>query len=131
MSIDHKVAPPRQADLVLGLASIATAAAAVVAWAACCVLPIGLSIVGVSLAGTSWLAGQRTWLTLLSLPALAVGWWLVWRRRNQCAVDPACRPPSHLTIGLLATGSALTLVALVWQPILEPWLLGMLRQARG
>lgn len=121
---------PGQADLVLGWSAIATAGAAVLAWAACCVLPIALSVAGLSLAGTVWIAGQRSWLTYATVLVLGVGWWLVWRRRRACAADAACRPTSRLALGLLMVATVLTLAALAWRPLIEPQALAILRTMR-
>lgn len=104
---------------------------AVFAWAACCVLPMALGVAGLSLAGTAIIAGQRTWLTLATLVALGAGWWMVWRRRRACAADATCAPLSRLMIGLLSTSTVLVLVALAWGPLIEPWILRLLRSARG
>lgn len=120
----------RGADLALGWSAVAAAGAAVLAWAACCVVPLALSIAGVSLAGTVWIAGQRTWLTVAMLVVLGVGWWVTWRRRRACAVDAACPAPSRLTIALLTLATVLTLTALAWQSLLEPRLLAILRTLR-
>ncbi|WP_346427315.1 MFS transporter permease [Caulobacter sp. 17J65-9] len=110
---------------------MATATLAVLAWAACCVLPIALSLAGISIAGTALIAGQRTWLTLLALPVLAAGWWMVWRRRRACRADRSCPAPSRLSINLLVAASVLTLLALVWEPMIEPFLISVLNGARG
>lgn len=118
-------------DRILGWSALGGSAFAVFAWAACCVLPIALSIAGVSLAGTAFIAGQRTWLTLGAAVVLAAGWWSVWRRRKACAVDASCAPPSHLTITVLAAATILTSLALIWQPLIEPRALMLLRSLRG
>jgi mercuric ion transport protein len=117
--------------MVLGWSALGAAALAVFAWAACCVLPVALSIAGLSLAGTAIIAGQRGWVTLATVVVLAAGWWVVWRRGKACSVDANCPRPSRLVIGLLSMASILTLVAFAWQPVLERWLLAMLRSARG
>src|SRR5579859_7596813 len=74
---------PRSAgrDIALGWSALGAAALAVFAWAACCVLPLALSIAGMSLAGTAFIAGQRTWLTLAAAVVLTGAWWMAWRRR--------------------------------------------------
>lgn len=118
-------------DRILGLSALGGSALAVFAWAACCVLPIALSITGVSLAGTALIAGQRTWLTVAAAVVLAAGWWSVWRRRKACAVGTGCTPPSRLTITLLAVATILTGLALIWQPLVEPRALMLLRSLRG
>ncbi|MCX7587807.1 MFS transporter permease [Phenylobacterium sp. 58.2.17] len=112
------------ADLAVGWGAVTAAGATLLAWAACCVLPLALSIAGVSMAGMVWIAGQRTWLTVATLVVLGIGWWAALRRGR------ACSAPSRLTIGLLSIATALTLIALAWQPLLEPRLLAILRTLR-
>jgi len=119
------------AERLVGWAAIAAAASAVFAWAACCVLPLALSLAGLGFGMTGWIAGQRTGLTLAALAAVGVGWGLTWRRARTCRVDGTCPPPSRLTVAVLAGASVLTLAALVWQPLIEPWLLSVLRVLRG
>jgi len=114
-------------DAALGVAAFAAAAAAVLAWAACCVLPIALSLAGLTLAGTAALAGQRAWITVGAAVVLAAGWWSVWRRRRACATDGSCAPPSRTSIWLLAAATALLAAAILWQPLIEPKALAILR----
>ena len=118
-------------DLAFGWTALGAAALAVFAWAACCVLPLALSIVGLSLAGAAVIAGQRTWFTLAAVIVLGAGWWMAWRRRRACAADAACAPPSPLMIVLLSAATILTLVAFIWGPFVEPWALRLLRDVRG
>ncbi|MDP3747880.1 MAG: MFS transporter permease [Phenylobacterium sp.] len=118
-------------DSFVGWAAIGAAASAVLAWAACCVLPLALSLAGLGLGATAWIAGQRTWLTLAAATAIGLGWWLTWRRARACWKDGTCPPPSRFTVGLLNVATALILAALVWRPAIEPWLLTLLRAARG
>lgn len=118
-------------DRVIGWSALGGSVLAVFAWAACCVLPMALSVAGLSLAGTALIAGQRTWLTLGAAVVLGVGWWSVWRRRRACSRDASCAPPSRFTIVLLALATILTALALVWQPLIEPWVLMLLRSLRG
>jgi len=112
------------ADLATGWGAVTAAGATLLAWAACCVLPLALSIAGVSMAGTVWIAGQRTWLTVATLVVLGIGWWAALRRGR------ACSAPSRLTLGLLTFATLLTLIALAWQPFIEPRLLAALRPLR-
>lgn len=42
-----------------------------------------------------------------------------------------CAPPSRLTVGLLSVATVLTGLALLWQPLIEPYLLALLRMTRG
>jgi mercuric ion transport protein len=106
------------------------AGATVLAWSACCVLPMALSIAGLSLAGTAVIARQRAWLTVAMLVVLAAGWWMAWRRRQACVGEPSCAPPSRLMISLLSAATILALAALAWAPLIEPWALALLRSAR-
>ncbi len=106
-------------DHALGWSAFGAAALAVFAWAACCVLLLTLSI-----------AGQRIWLTVAAGVVLAGGWWIVWRRKKVCALDPTCPLPSPLLTGLLSAATVLMVLAVVWPSLIEPWLLALLRTAR-
>ncbi|MBT9470853.1 MAG: MFS transporter permease [Phenylobacterium sp.] len=121
----------KPAETALNWAAVAAAAGAVFAWAACCVLPMSLAMVGLGLGSLSWFAGQRTWITLAALGVIGVGWGLTWRRARMCRVDSACAAPSRLGIGLLGAATVLVLLALIWQPVVEPWALALIRGARG
>lgn len=114
----------------LSWAAVAAAAGAVFAWAACCVLPMALGLAGVGLGSLSWFAGQRTWITLVALAVIGLGWVLTWRRARMCRLDRGCAVPSPLGVGLLAAASVLVLLALIWQPIIEPRALALIRSAR-
>ena len=118
-------------DRIVGWTALGGSALAVFAWAACCVLPLALSLAGLSLAGAALFADQRALLTWGSTLVLAAGWWSVWRRRRACARDGGCAPSSRLTIGLLAVATVLIGLALIWQPVIEPSALMLLRSLRG
>ncbi|MBC7168715.1 MFS transporter permease [Phenylobacterium sp.] len=121
----------KSAETGLSWAAVAAAAGAVFAWAACCVLPMSLALAGLGLGGLSWIAGQRTWITLAALGVVGMGWVLTWRRARKCRVDSACAAPSRLAVGLLGAATVLVLLALAWQPIIEPWALALIRSARS
>lgn len=121
----------KPAETALSWAAMAAAAGAVFAWAACCVLPMSLALAGIGLTGLSWFAGQRTWITLGALAVISVGWIVTWRRARMCKIDSACAAPSRFRIGLLGAATFLVLLALIWQPIIEPWALALIRSARG
>ena len=104
--------------------------ASVLAWAACCVLPLALSVAGVSFAGAALIAGARNWLTLVAGVLLAAGWLLHWRRRRMCRQDAACARPSPLVFWLLALASVLMVLSLAWEPIIEPWAMPRLAAMR-
>ena len=117
-------------DKIVGWTALGGSALAVFAWAACCVLPIALSLAGLSLAGMAFLAEQRAWLTWGAAIMLAAGWWTVWRRRRACIRDQSCASPSRLTVALLAAATFLIGLALIWQPLIEPRALMLLRSLR-
>lgn len=120
----------KPAENALSWAAVATAAGAVFAWAACCVLPMSLALAGLGLGGLSWIAGQRTWITLAALGVIGVGWVVTWRRSRTCLVDSACAAPSRLGIVLLGAATLLVLLAPIWQPLVEPFALTLIRSAR-
>ena len=118
------------AETALSWTAVAAGAGAVFAWAACCVLPMSLALAGLGLGGMSLIAEQRSWITFAALAVIGVGWTLTWRRARRCRVDSACAAPSRLGIGLLGAATVLVLLALIWQPIIEPWALTLIRSAR-
>ena len=120
----------KPAEIALNWAAISAAAGALFAWAACCVLPMSLALAGLSLGGLSWFAVQRTWITLAAVALLSAGWVVTWRRARMCRSGGACTAPSQLGIGLLSIATLLVLVALAWQPFVEPWALALIRSAR-
>lgn len=121
----------KPAETGLSWAAVAASAGAVFAWAACCVLPMSLALAGVGLGGLSWVAGQRTLITLAALALIGAGWAVNWRRARICRADSSCAAPSRLGISLLGAATILVLLALIWQPIIEPWALALIRSARG
>lgn len=114
------------AERIVGWSALGVAGLAVLAWAACCILPLTLSLLGLGVAGTALIAGQREWLTFGAVVMLAAGWWSYWRRRKVCASDATCSPPSRLTARLLAIATLLVGLALVWQSAVEPWAMRLL-----
>ena len=118
------------AETALSWTAVAAGAGAVFAWAACCVLPMSLALAGLGLGGMSLIAEQRSWITFAAWAVIGVGWTLTWRRARRCRVDSACAAPSRLGIGLLGAATVLVLLALIWQPIIEPWALTLIRSAR-
>lgn len=112
-------------------AAIAASAGAVLAWAACCVLPMTLALLGVGLTATSAIAGQRTWLTVLAAVILGAGWLIAWRRSRACRIDPSCPRLSPVSLTLMSVASILLVVAVAWQSLIEPRLLHLILAARG
>jgi mercuric ion transport protein len=121
----------RPAETALTWAALATAAGAVFAWAACCILPMSLALAGLGLGGLGWVAGQRSWITILAIAAIGAGWVMTWRRARTCRTDGSCAAPSKLQVSLLGAATLLLGLALIWRPIIEPWALALIRNARG
>jgi mercuric ion transport protein len=103
------------AGLVVGGSWLA-ATLAIVAAAACCVLPLALTIVGL---GGAWLthlgllARFEPILVGLALGALALAWgWLLWQRLRPGAGCGCLVPPGRASFVLLGGATALGLVAL-------------------
>ena len=111
------------AAAVAGLASV-------FAWAACCVLPLALSVAGLSFAGAAVFAGARHWITLVAIAILAGAWLLHWRRLRMCSKDATCSRPSRLGFWLLVAGTVLIALSLAWEPYIEPWAMPRLASMR-
>ncbi len=128
MAIDQD--RPRIPEVAVSASAAIGGVAAVFAWAACCVLPLALSVAGVSFAGAAVIAGARNWLTLVAAAILVAGWLLHWRRLRMCRKDAACRRPSRLAFWLLVIASLLIVLSLAWQPYIEPWAMPRLAAMR-
>jgi len=128
MAIDHT--RPRIPEVAVSASAAIGGLASVFAWAACCVLPLALSVAGVSFAGAAVIAGARSWLTLAAAVILAAGWLLHWRRLRMCRLDAACRQPSRLAFWLLVAATALVALSIAWQPYIEPWAMPRLAAMR-
>ena len=118
-------ASPRRADAGLSALGALASFGAVLAAASCCILPLALAALGVG-AGLSSsftaLMPLRWPLTVLSLLGLGAGWWAYARRRRACAADRSCTLPlpSSTTAIVLSIGTALALIALVWDRLEAP-----------
>lgn len=128
MAIDQD--RPRIPEVAVSASAAIGGVASVFAWAACCVLPLALSVAGVSFAGAAVIAGARNWLTLLAAVILAAGWLLHWRRLRMCRKDAACRRPSRFAFWLLVIASLMIVLSLAWQPYIEPWAMPRLAAMR-
>lgn len=96
-----------------GLATVGAVAGfgAFFAAAACCILPAGLAAVGLGAGLSSSFSAFvpfRWPLMVAAGLAVAIGWALYIRRRNQCRRDPACTRsnPTRATVALLCTATA-------------------------
>jgi mercuric ion transport protein len=123
-------ARPSAGPVTAGWSAVAAAALAIFAWASCCALPLTLSVAGLGMTGTVWIAGQRGWLTLVAILVLAAGWLVIWRDRKACARDGACRVDTRLPIRLMTVATLLLIVALAWSRVFEPAVLSLLRSVR-
>ena len=128
MAIDYD--RPRMPEVAVSASAALGGVASVFAWAACCVLPLALSVAGGSFAGAAVIAGARNWLTLLAAVILAAGWLLHWRSLRMCRKDGACRHPSRLAFWLLVIASLLIVLSMAWQPYIEPWAMTRLAAMR-
>lgn len=125
---------PQRAPPVRAVASIATALGigAVMAAASCCVLPLALVSIGVSVGFASSLAGLasiRAPLLMFSVVALVFAW-IMWGRKREtaCAPGEACAVDGkpRLAVGLLIVATALVGLAASWdaiEPTLMNWIL--------
>jgi mercuric ion transport protein len=118
-------APARRADTGLSAFGVLASAGAVLAAASCCVLPLALAALGIGAGLSSTfeaLMPMRWPLTALSLIGLATGWWAYTRRRRACAADRSCTVPlpSRATPIVLAIGTVLTVIALIWDRLEAP-----------
>ena len=105
---------------VAGVATIGVVAglSAFLAAAACCVLPAALAAFGLGAGLSSSFAAFvpfRWPLMIAASLAVAVGWLLYLRRRNQCARDASCTrsPPTKATFILLSTATAFIALAAI------------------
>lgn len=98
---------------------------AVFAAASCCVLPLALAALGAGAGLSSTFAAVmplRWPLTALSIFGLAAGWWSYAKRRRVCAADRSCSVPlpSRVITIVLAVGTAMTVIALLWDRLEAP-----------
>jgi mercuric ion transport protein len=112
------------AGLGAGLAAIAASS--------CCVLPLvfaGFGLGGATFAVLPVLAAWRPYLLGAAVLALAAAWVVQLRRSSACAANGECAPAAGRKRGLtwLAAVSAVVLLSIVWQPLVEPQLLLLIR----
>lgn len=112
-------ASPVKAGRIAGAATV-TSATAVIACAACCLLPLAFpAIAATAMAGglLAWLAGAHVWLTVLAVFAVAGAWLWVWRQ----SLKHKARLASS-TLWLMSLASLVLVLALTW-PHIEPKLM--------
>jgi mercuric ion transport protein len=114
-----------------GLGSVAGLGALISS--SCCVLPIALAGVGAGsavFAGLELLVDLRPYL-LGGAAAILISAWAVFlrRRATDCVGDGNCDAPAPAARGtaLLSVGSAIIGLSIVWDPLIEPVLLKLVR----
>ncbi len=122
--------PDSKAAGVVTGAGLAAGLTAIVA-SSCCVLPIvfvGLGLGSVAAFLIPALAALRPYLLAVAVLAVAVAWVVYARRRWTCTTDAGSgiTAPPRTPIWLMLA-SAIVLLALVWQPWIEPSLLQLTR----
>ncbi len=98
----------------------APAAAIVAALSAlACCLPFGM-VGALGLAGLSvWIAPLRPWLLIASVLLLALGFWQIYRRGNQCSTRR-----SRVSVALFWVAVAVVLLVTVFPQLIANWLAG-------
>lgn len=121
-------AAPVAADA--GAAALGSAAglAGLVSAAACCVLPLALSGIGVAAGGLGMLVPLHWPLTIVSALAIAAGWALYARKRRACA-DGCAAPPSRTIFAMLCFATAAALLSAIWPYFVEKPLMAMISGA--
>lgn len=106
------------------VAAVGTVASlgAVLAAAACCVLPLALAAAGVGATGLSVVTPFHWPLTILGMLAVSAGWYFYLRRHRARAGASACATtrPSHVTFRLLVVSSAALVISTFWRFIEPP-----------
>lgn len=118
-----------------GLAALGTVASfsAVLAAAACCVLPAALAALGVGAGlsgGFSRIVPLHWPLTIVAIIAVALGWIFHARRRKLCLNDATCTraPPTKATLIVLCMATAFVGLSAIW-PLIEAPLTRAIGQA--
>lgn len=112
--------PVRTSDEAAGWAALGAGFTALLAWMACCVLPMSLALVGMTLGFAAPLAAERVPITLVAAGVLALGWVLALRRRA------ACGAASRRAIVLLGVATVLMTLAAAWSTVFQPPLVALL-----
>lgn len=115
---------PPQADATPAVSSnkaagtaLGSAATAIVACGACCVLPIAFPALAIGASGSvlAWLGAAHAWLTGLAVLAVVGAWAWIWRQSRVRRAKAA-----SATVGMMAVATAATALAVVWPTIEEP-----------
>lgn len=123
--------PPMPSDTGIGkeggVATLGAVASfsAVLAAAACCVLPAALAALGVGagLSSSFSLLVPFHWpLTIAAVAAVALGWVFYARRRKLCLADTTCKisAPTKATFILLCIATVFVALSAIWPRIEAP-----------
>ncbi len=91
-----------------------TAATAVVACGACCLLPIALPAITLSSAGglLAWIGGAFIWAKVVAIAAVLISWFYVYRQSARAKAKPA-----KATLWMMSGATVLLSAALFWPKI--------------
>lgn len=113
-----------------GVAALGTAGGftALVAAAACCVLPLAFAAVGLGAGGLAFLVPYHWPLTIGAALAVAAGWGVYLRKRQACARDGTCSAaaPSNATFWMLGVATVFVALAALWPAFFEQPLIRLL-----
>ncbi|WP_430395072.1 mercuric transporter MerT family protein [Enterovirga aerilata] len=103
----------------------AVAGLGAVAASSCCALPVALVSLGATgavLSGLERLTSVRPVLIGGAILAIVTAWALHSRGRSVACAGRSCEasPSSKKTVALLGVGTLLVLLALLWEPFIEP-----------
>ena len=89
--------------------------------AACCVLPLAFTALGLGVGGLAAVVPYHWPLTIASSAALSVGWLLHILRRRACMRDVTCTGvrTSRATFALLCVATVFIALSVLWNTFLE------------
>lgn len=96
----------------------------------CCVIPMvlaGLGAGGAAFSGLEFLAAWRIYFIAGAALALALGWAMFFRQRSIACAPCADTMPTRKVATLLSIGTAFVALSYVWDPLIEPALLRLIR----
>ena len=106
------------------VAAVGTAASvtALFSAAACCVLPLALAAMGVGAGGLAAFVPFHWPLTIAASLAIAVGWFLYFRRKRACTTVESCSvaPTARATLVMLIVASVIVAISAIWSYIEAP-----------
>lgn len=113
-----------------GVAALGTAGGftALIAAAACCVLPLAFAAIGLGAGGLAFLVPFHWPLTIAAAVAVAAGWTFYARRRRACSRDESCTvaPPTKVTFWMLCLATAFVALSALWPAYFEQPLIRLL-----